>query len=731
MATYDKGIGSCGTGALRINVDIEQFPQYNMTRFWFSHQIVNNSSQTYSNGVGWSANAHTSGNSGSVNITKSTTHTLWSGYVDVGHDGNGNIGGVGFGMHMNATGTSCLGGANDHSVTIYANRIGQVPGNPGTPTITNVTPTGMTVSWTAPSRGHADTDQILLRRNTNSNPDASGYVDTVLSASALSTVVTGLSPTTTYYFKVYAHNSDGYSSGTATVSQMTLAADPPTMVVTASPSGTSVSVAVGPPGGASGVTKYTIENRPVGGASTSTDVTTPPLVINGLTPGSTYEYRSSAWFGTYQSPWTSWTSLTQPNPNTSPGDYFDGATTDKVTNGVTTTDYQWTGTANASTSVAKAPSVTGWTAGGFSNGAAGVLHQVAGGYAGQWSSRIQFTTDATAAGAINAGQDSATTYRSAVAVGGVYAAGIYVYPSRTQRMSASMILFNAAGSTVSTVAGTQTVCPGNTWTRLVVPPSLIPSNVETAVVRFGDVAGTSFSPWLSGEWVIMDAAMITLTDLVEYFDGDTPDTESYDYEWQGAPNASVSVRTRQDAAATGAGGAPVSVGGFTLVDPDCPAVPAPPRPPIVPSNCISDTGLWRRYWSYIPASSVEDWLTTIPTLKLVTGSKSERQVRIRYYADPFNRPSTSVNTDDYCSEQILSYIPASTTVTIDGVTERVFAEVQGGAPQSADHLLYGSNGTPADWPHLSCGIGYWVSLDVPSTSELGNLDAVPYLTTRV
>jgi hypothetical protein len=70
-------------------------------------------------------------------------------------------------------------------------------------------------------------------------------------------------------------------------------------------------------------------------------------------------------------------------------------------------------------------------------------------------------------------------------------------------------------------------------------------------------------------------------------------------------------------------------------------------------------------------------------------------------------------------------------MTLDGMTERVWAEVNGGAATSADHLMYGSNGTPAAWPHLSCGIGYWVSLDVPSTTLAGNLQVRAFLTQRV
>jgi hypothetical protein len=350
-------------------------------------------------------------------------------------------------------------------------------------------------------------------------------------------------------------------------------------------------------------------------------------------------------------------------------------------------------------------------------GGAASVYRTTGGYAGEFSALLFITRGATATG-FRAGQANDPGKRTEVEVGSMYVGSMYVMPSRNQRLAAELTWIDAAGALVSRSVGNGTIAAASVWTRLIAA-DVAPPTAEFALVRVIDVAGDGWSAWLSGESLRMDAAMISLGQVFPYFDGDTADTADFSYDWDGAPNASISQRNALDTFSD------------PLNDPDCVDVPPSPRPPTVPSDCIVDVGLWRRYWAYIPAAEVSDWLTTIPTLVLSTYGAAERQVRIRFYADPFNRSAESVNTADFCSEQILSYIPPSTDMTIDGVTERVWASVQGGASLSADHLLYGSNGTPAEWPHLSCGIGYWVSFDVPNDAPAGNLQARILMTQRV
>lgn len=119
---------------------------------------------------------------------------------------------------IGASGTSGLGGPR--SVSAAINRA-SVPATPKTPTASNVQPDRMTINWTLPANGGAPLDQMLLRRSTS--PTFSSYTDFVNSGSATSREVTGLTPGTTYYWRVYAHNSRGYSSASGTLTQATLA----------------------------------------------------------------------------------------------------------------------------------------------------------------------------------------------------------------------------------------------------------------------------------------------------------------------------------------------------------------------------------------------------------------------------------------------------------------------------------------------------------------------------
>jgi hypothetical protein len=118
---------------------------------------------------------------------------------------------------------------------------------------------------------------------------------------------------------------------------------------------------------------------------------------------------------------------------------------------------------------------------------------------------------------------------------------------------------------------------------------------------------------------------------------------------------------------------------------------------------------------------VREWFDTIPTVTVKTGASAERQVRLRYYANPFERELSDLQPDDFCAEQIISYLPADSVLTLDGISESAWASVQGGASLDAEHLLYGSDGMPPTWPVLECGIGYYITMDVPPENVAGNV----------
>jgi hypothetical protein len=133
----------------------------------------------------------------------------------------------------------------------------------------------------------------------------------------------------------------------------------------------------------------------------------------------------------------------------------------------------------------------------------------------------------------------------------------------------------------------------------------------------------------------------------------------------------------------------------------------------------------------VPASEVSGWALSVPTIYIDNGVQPTRQVRIRVYPNPFGYPAEQLPPDGFCAEQIISYIPPSSTMHLDGVLQRAWTEIQGGPPINADHLLYGTGGTPASWFELTCGIPYLFSFDVPLDAPAGNISLRMEMTERL
>jgi hypothetical protein len=632
------------------------------------------------------------------------------------HDANGNLSLSIGGNHNNV---GIFGTASLPATWFYTDKLNRPPSAPTGASISEVTPTTMRYQFTAGAANGAAIDSHQIQYAT----DAAFTAGVVTVSATVNTVLTGLTPGTLYYVRARSHNSVGWGSYNAALSQSTLPSTPPSIAVAPAASGLTATLTLTAPGGVSGVTSYDIERRVTGTTSpvTSLNATSSPYTATGLIPGTSYEWRARANIGAYVSPWSDpWVVAVQPNPNTSPGQYFDGSTPDSPS-----LDYSWTAAANNSTSQATGLGVQGWMTfaeGATVSGGTGAVTQAFGSIvdppSGTVSARAVFFTDAAAAG-FRLGTDVDALARADIVGSTVYVGSIWAQANRVQRLAAALVWINAAGAVLSTSApGTAVETVSGVPVRLSVTATA-PATAEFAAVIVMDVAGTGWALWHGGDILLADGAMITLATLFPYFDGATADSDLYEYNWLGPVNASPSSRTPLDQAVTDA-----------LLDPDCPPIPPAPTPPVIDNDCIEEVGIWRRYWASIPASEVSMWLAIVPTVIVSTGSDAARQVRIRYYQNPDNVTPDVFDAAVWEAEQIISYMPPQTDLTIDGVSERVWASVQETPPLAADHLLYGTGGTPATWPTLKCGVAYLISFDAPIEADAGNVSVDVGLTRR-
>lgn len=159
-----------------------------------------------------------------------------------------------------------------------------------------------------------------------------------------------------------------------------------------------------------------------------------------------------------------------------------------------------------------------------------------------------------------------------------------------------------------------------------------------------------------------------------------------------------------------------------IVDPLCPAVIVPPGPPSVPLGCYQPPESWERRWFTIPRVYVPYWGDAVPVVR-VQASDEVRNLRLRFYTDMNADASVLDDSCAYCGDILFSYIPPDHTLVFDGITQSVYAEGPGGTIRRADSLVFKTDGTPFEWPVLSCGYGFVVAVDMPEGTE-GTLPAI-------
>jgi hypothetical protein len=691
---------------------------------WSSY--TNNSWSTNTDGQG-------AGGSGTYDLRGSGTVLLLNNIFTISHDPTTGA------KTINASGSFSDPhgniGSGSTSLSLALTTLPQVPSAPSLNSLTGITASQFTANFSAPSSiGGSAISGYTLQVSTDST-FATGVTSFTGSGSATSINATGLAAFTKYYARLKATNTQGDSAFSATLNATMAASGAPHLAVLPKWDDSGFWILTSAPFGVTGGV-CTITRSVAGpGAPVPTTLSGAPgaTIFDALVlaPGQTVTYQATLTIGG---------STTGPSPTVSLSysavtvgaplpPIFDGASVIPAPLGDTETA-AWQGPANAAASIIYGKHPMGWR--NFDQGAnglaTGVVTQIDDSISmasgnGKFDVMALFGSVQSAAG-VRVGTELLHPYLMAQVFGSVvYFGSILVEVDVQTRLAAEIEWYGTNGVLIGRSVGATVLVPANTPTTLVVSGNA-PSAAAYAAVDSVDVAG---SGWAAGSIRYAGSAMLSASAQYSYFDGDTTDTPAYSYSWQGASNASASLRTGI-----------ASTGGNSLQDPDDPVIPVAPSAPIVDDSQILTDIVWRRYVSAIPAANIRAWLVSVPTLILFTGANIERQVRIRYWKNP-NNISAATWTDagsTYDSEQIISYIPAGVSFVVDGVAERAYVDFPATVDTpaqtvAADHLLFGDGGGPAVWPELLCDVGYIITLDVPLTSVPGNITQVLELTDRL
>jgi hypothetical protein len=152
-----------------------------------------------------------------------------------------------------------------------------------------------------------------------------------------------------------------------------------------------------------------------------------------------------------------------------------------------------------------------------------------------------------------------------------------------------------------------------------------------------------------------------------------------------------------------------------LEDPLCPATIAPPLPPSLSLGCFELPANWRRRQITIPATYIPVWGEVVPKFEVHATDVDVRYLRLRFYADPDGDGDISDDPCAFCGDIVISYIPAGYTLVFDSADRAVYVIDGTQRRRRADSVVSSADGTPFEWPILTCGVSYIVTLDLPQT----------------
>jgi hypothetical protein len=152
-----------------------------------------------------------------------------------------------------------------------------------------------------------------------------------------------------------------------------------------------------------------------------------------------------------------------------------------------------------------------------------------------------------------------------------------------------------------------------------------------------------------------------------------------------------------------------------LTDPLCPAVIPPPLPPSVAMGCYTAPVNWRRRQITIPRQFIRLWGEVVPKFSIHARDADVRNLRLRFYSDVDGDGTIVDDPCAYCGDIVVSYVPQGSTLVFDASERRVYVVDSSQLRRSAEQVVFATDGSPFEWPVLTCGFGYIVALDTEQT----------------
>jgi hypothetical protein len=281
-----------------------------------------------------------------------------------------------------------------------------------------------------------------------------------------------------------------------------------------------------------------------------------------------------------------------------------------------------------------------------------------------------------------------SVYIRAITFSGLTQTGVYPYT----------VFITMTGFPAISISGSVNVASGNTWYRIDETFTL-PLNIALQTVELNIQTPTAYTQGggLEADGYMLQRGSVATT----AFDETNPNAE-----WAGTPNLSAVLLNQ--------------VLPDPSADPDCPVPPDPPAPPSIANDCIETPTLYNRTVVEVPADTVPRNLTAYPVITLTAGPTAVRQARIRFWENPNGLPIDDLDPCSYVGEIVVSYLAPNATMIIDGVLQEATISAPGFPTVNANHVLYGPDGGPVDWPELSGGIPYLVTLELDATEPYGS-----------